>query len=139
MSLPSFFKGKRSSEFSLAFSFWPSLAEELSSLNGDFIVSGFVKVSDILPEEAIGDLISEEAFSMLELLNFSFIPILSSFSPRSFPSGFALLGSVLFAFVPAEMVNVNLGLCEGDARGTDGAWFDVGVVDGLVTVEVDDG
>lgn len=37
------------------------------------------------------------------------------------------------------MVNVNLGLCDGETRGTDGAWFDVGVVDGLVTVEVDDG
>lgn len=37
------------------------------------------------------------------------------------------------------MVNVNLGLCEDDARGTEVARFVEGVVDGFGMVEVDAG
>ena len=37
------------------------------------------------------------------------------------------------------MVNVNLGLWVGEARGAVVARFVAGVVDGLVTVEVDGG
>ena len=102
---------------------------------GDFEVSGFERVSKNLPNEEIGDLVSEERLSVLGLINFSFSPFLSYFS---FPSCLAVLDSVLFPLLPGEMLNVNLGLCDGGARGTDGAWFDVGVADGLVTVEVDD-
>ena len=96
-------------------------------------------MSGLLLEEAIGDLISDETISSVELLNFALIPMLSPIFPGSFPSGFALLKSVLFPLFAVEIVKVNLGLCDGDARGKDGAWFDVGVADGLVTVEVDDG
>ena len=98
-------------------------------------------MSVLLSEEAIGDLISDCAFTSVELLNFAGIPILSLFSPSLFPSCFALLRSGLLPLFAAlfEMVKVNLGLWVGEARGADGAWFVAGVVSGLVTVEVDGG
>ena len=94
-------------------------------------------MSVLLSEEAIGDLISDGAFTSVELLNFAGIPILSPFSP----SCFALFRSGLFPLFAAlfEMVKVNLGLWVGEARGADGARFVAGVVSGLVTVEVDGG
>ena len=62
------------------------------------------------------------------------------FSPFS-PSCFALLRSGLLPLFAAlfGMVKVNLLLWDGEARGAVGARFAVGVVDGLVTVEVDGG
>ena len=123
------------------FSFWLKLAftEEPSIFAGYWELSDSATVSLLLSEEAIGDLISDAAFSSVEQLNFGRIAISSLLSPCLFPPCFALLRSALFPLFAAEMVNVNLGLWNGEARGTDGAGFVAGVVNGFVTVEVDGG
>ena len=141
----SFFDGVLSSDDIFVFSFWLkwhfSLTEEPSIFAGDCELSDWVTVSVLLSEEAIGDLISDGAFTSVELLNFACIPIFSSFSPSLFLSCFVLLRSGLFPLFRAlfEMVKVNLDLWDCEARGAVWAGFVVDVVNGLVTVEVDGG
>ena len=98
-----------------------------------------VAASSFFAEDVIGDFTSEPVASLKGLPTLPFPAILSLFSPSSFPSVFALFKSVFTPLDLTGMVNVNLGLCEDDARGTEVARFVEGVVDGFGMVEVDAG
>ena len=133
-SFPSFLSGTFSEE---------SLISSLLQTSGFAVTfcaaSDSVAAPNFFSADVIGDLTSERVASVKGLPTLSFPATFSLFSPSSFSSVFALFKSVLTPLDLTGMVNVNLGLCEDDARGTEGAWFVEGIVDGFGIVEVDAG
>ena len=134
LSFPSFLSGTFSEE-SLIFSLLLTSGFAVTFCTA----SDSVASSSFFSEDVIGDFTSERVAPVKRLPTLSFPTIFSLFSPSSFSSVFALFKSVLTPLDLTGMVNVNLGLCEDEAKGTEGAWFVEGVVDGFGMVEVDAG